>query len=60
MNEWISVEDALPDTCTYYLCLTDAGWCNYDVLEWFDGWLDCLDAPTQKVTHWMPLPEPPK
>ena len=54
-QEWISVKDRLPDKHTDVLvCQT-----NGKVLK---GWLGSADrwfAPGI-VTHWMPLPQPPK
>ena len=64
VQEWISVEDRLPEekvNCIVHYkhayCDTDGYWaigfCCYDGEKFkFD--------PAYKVTHWMPLPEPPK
>lgn len=67
---WISVEERLPkEEAEIYWCYTNMGimcecrWTNnrFGVGEsdkW--GW-NIMDVPQyQKVTHWMPLPEPPK
>ena len=67
---WISVEERLPsEELCFYLCYTDEGviveclWTNnkYGLGpfgEW--GWR-LMDVPQhQRVTHWMPLPKPPK
>lgn len=70
---WIPVTERLPESVRKsYLCLTDTGyhcearWTNnvYGVWtssmdnEW--GW-SIADVPQfRKITHWMPLPEPPK
>lgn len=71
VNRCISVKDALPDTDGEYLVYTnhyevveyDAklhqfGYTDeykdeqgYDVVEWYE---------VHNVTHWMPLPKPPK
>ena len=67
VQEWISVKDRQPNNKGCYL-LT--------VKHWFDGepvvreaywngkdWFSCDDRRykiTPRVTHWMPLPEPPK
>lgn len=64
-NEWISVKDRLPERRGRYIVAV----CNYigkiDVFDlWFDypeWYIDEDDDLYQfEVTHWMPLPEPPK
>lgn len=68
MGEWISVKDRLPDRTERVLCacwdyVTKSYWHE---LLWFENgnWWKSLatyDANYNKhVTHWMPLPEPPK
>ena len=65
VQEWISVKDRLPENDQWVLCfMKDKSfgtfrvfqW-NYIDWQWNDGneWFDEKD-----VTHWMPLPEPPK
>ena len=60
--EWISVDDRLPEIGRDYLvtdgivCMvaafrTQAGIWDFWTIKWWD---------TSDVTHWMPLPEPPK
>lgn len=65
--EWISVKDRLPEDSDEFLCyvsiLDDMGVKVYDIriLEYFSGakiW--SCDGTIAIVTHWMPLPEPPK
>lgn len=65
MSEWISVEDRYPDDDSGYRVLVLA---NDIVSEWVEiahynkrNWImrGGLDYPSI-VTHWMPLPEPPK
>lgn len=60
-QQWISVEDRLPEEETEVLCYLGNALGKGIVVafrrhgDWyFDGW----KCPT--VTHWMPLPEPPK
>ena len=61
MTEWISVEDRLPvDTET--VLITHRGGVSFG---WFNGvyWergAATKHKPIKTVTHWMPLPEPPK
>lgn len=53
-NKWISVEDGLPVETYQVLTIDDTGWIEIDALgneEWMSY---------RNVTHWMPLPEPPK
>ena len=69
MNEWISVNDRLPEPETSVLVAFDDGevWCLWQ------NWTNCepddcplyysIDPYTGEyhtVTHWMPMPEPPK
>lgn len=62
--EWISVEDRLPEDgtrnlVTRYDFVTNTPF--YDLL-WLDNgeWWNRQYAGDYAVTHWMPLPEPPK
>lgn len=64
-SKWISVEERLPDIDTEVLIYTNEGLYNaaqYSGGERFwtlernpDCWVTALG-----VTHWMPMPEPPK
>jgi hypothetical protein len=66
--EWISVKDRLPNN-VYDVLVIGKGW---DDMEWHriyfleDGEWYTQDAELvsrmsqSKITHWMPLPEPPK
>ena len=72
-KRWIPVTERLPESVRKsYLCLTDTGyhcevrWTNNVYGLWTSsmdnkwGW-SIADVPQYcKVTHWMPLPEPPK
>ena len=64
VQEWISVDDRLPEekvNCIVHYkhayCDNDGYWtigiCFYDGEKFQMHW-------AYKVTHWMPLPEPPK
>lgn len=65
MNEWINIDEKLPDDDQYII-----GYCqNYPVnfvsMVRFEKqknshyfWNDALDQKAN-VTHWMPLPDPP-
>ena len=56
---WISVEERLPEREGYYLTSTIKGVIRIGA---FFGYYASGDRPQFKydVTHWMPLPEPPK
>ena len=68
MSEWISVENGLPDEQGYYNVVTKTGvvleaWWFIDAKEWvFPNYSDGKEVEEHNppVTHWMPLPEPPK
>lgn len=61
-QEWISIEDELPEKWRYVLALDE-----YDEESWKPciayiddkGWV-AGGIVGCKITHWMPLPEPPK
>ena len=48
-QEWISVDERLPDRDTQALVVYADGYMMLDYMPFDDG-----------VTHWMPLPMPPK
>ena len=56
-HEWVSVKDRQPcvQECRYLICLNDG---FIATAIWDNGWNLWADA--GEVTHWMPLPEPPK
>ena len=59
MSEWISVKDKLPPTAGHYLVIAD--WMGVIEKGEFNGkdkWH--IHNHLFDVTHWMPLPEPPK
>ena len=71
MSEWISVKERLPEQPGVFLVITKAG--NQSV-QWFhmldknipvETYKDtlryfCDVSQHEKITHWMPLPPPPK
>lgn len=65
--QWIPVTERLPCmsdevlVCTEDYGKTGLGFVTVAVLDW-TGWLDAWERKTYltAVTHWMPLPEPPK
>ena len=65
---WISVEDELPETwkpvLVTYISYND-GEPLADMCAFIDGsgewtWNDNAELAKVPITHWMPLPEPPK
>ena len=57
--EWISINDRLPNSPGHYLAVAD--WMGVVEKAEFDGtsqWNVSFGG--SSVTHWMPLPEPPK
>lgn len=70
--EWISVEERLPDVCGMpVLMVAENEYGQTNVVKGFTGYTCPIDFCTNeieyysiwhawKVTHWMPLPEPPK
>lgn len=62
VQEWISVKDKLPENVKEGLLIAlrwgavDIGWCEDG--RWGSQFVD--EYEDGEVTHWMPLPEPPK
>ena len=65
-QEWISVEERLPEENGQYLtcvCVSHPAFENLttiDVVSYGKSHGFYLYNETENVTHWMPLPEPPK
>ena len=63
-SEWISVDDRLPEESRQYLTWHGFYYGIHDYSVEKQGWniLYCEDRETEvkTVTHWKPLPEPPK
>ena len=61
--EWISVEDKLPEEYQQVLAYYYG---DVYVLAYYDGGFKDFDEqgypdePFEDISHWMPLPEPPK
>ena len=61
VNHWISVKDRLPENDNDVLvydtdCGIVIGWYDKEIGDFAADFISPLDA----VTHWIPLPEPPK
>ena len=52
-NEWVSVEERLPEPTYCVLVYTTDYSIEVDALDSDGEWM------SYEVTHWMPLPEPP-
>lgn len=55
LPKWIPVTERLPDKPGIYAVWTAKGFGNHLSTSYFDG-----DSWSLRITHWMPLPEPPK
>lgn len=64
VQKWISVDDRLPEETINCIVHYQHAYCDNDDY-WAIGFC-CYDGekfqlgPAYKVTHWMPLPQPPK
>ena len=62
--EWISVKESLPEKRKIIQVYGKTAYLNieYQTSGYFDnGWFDWSgDDMENTVTHWMPLPQPPK
>lgn len=58
VQEWISVKDRLPEENTTVIVATDDG-IVFQCLYSYDGW-DLWDDNDVNITHWQPMPQPPK
>ena len=59
VQEWISVKDRLPKDDEIVIICTDKNFIYAGELIG-DTWFLDNDSWTATVTHWMPLPQPPK
>ncbi|EGE0309533.1 DUF551 domain-containing protein [Escherichia coli] len=68
-DSWISCSERMPNDKQYVWCWGKSyGWTEYDTFEGYYDWsrnkwwavTDNGEEPASKVTHWMPLPEPPQ
>ena len=58
-RQWVSVKDRLPDPNNVVLTIDKLGFFYMDRVNKNGKW-DEQDSSFNPVTHWMPLPEPPK
>ncbi len=61
MSNWISVKERLPEDDGYYLTFTTEHTCEVYRYDGDGEWVtDYDDTANHDITHWQPLPEPPK
>ena len=60
VQEWISVKDRLPDMYQNVLAIRADGKIVVDAIGSLEIWYKQMDIVGKPVTHWMPLPQPPK
>ena len=58
VQRWIPVTERLPEENTAVIVATDRG-DAFQCLYAYDGW-DLWEGHIINITHWMPLPDPPK
>lgn len=57
VQEWVSVDDRLPEQGEEAICIAaDGDMMIGKYTEW--GWM--FPCYFEEITHWMPLPQPPK
>ena len=65
VQKWISVKDRLPDDIGYYLVVYRDKYNGISSIA-LDNYVKCgagewwANEFTHNITHWMPIPEPPK
>lgn len=59
-NEWVSVEERLPAPTERLVLVYDCTGVNMAWYSYAMGWKYRTGLPGVEITHWMPLPEPPK
>lgn len=60
---WISVEDKLPPLGQMVIVYREYAWGDVKVEQGcrdLNGWWRVYGTRTKRITHWMPLPQPPK
>lgn len=59
-DKWISVKDSQPKHHTPVLAFCDNGDMIFGFMDFYKHWAEIGSEIPYAVTHWMPLPEPPK
>ncbi len=63
MSKWINAKDRLPEAFWPVIVCREKGKGEYVVEQGYKDvgdWWKVYGTRTKHVTHWMPLPEPPK
>ena len=60
VQEWISVTERLPEMWQNVLAVRTDGKFRFDFIGSLNVWYEDVNFVGYPVTHWMPLPEPPK
>ena len=58
--KWISVEERLPEMYKNVLVIRTDGKIRLDAIGSLSVWYEEVWHTGNPITHWMPLPEPPK
>jgi hypothetical protein len=56
---WIPVSERLPEVLSMVLVWSQSNGLHLASLDSYRQWRDADENPGKKITHWMPLPEPP-
>lgn len=59
-GKWVSVEERLPVANERVIVARGGDKVEQGIFLGVNGWWKVYGTNTKKVTHWMPLPEPPK
>lgn len=59
-DKWIDVMDRQPKHHTPVLAFCDNGDTIFGFMDFYKHWAEVGSEIPYAVTHWMPLPEPPK
>ena len=60
IQKWIPVTERLPESQQKVIVCRKNGKVEQGVYLGVNGWWKVYGTNTKAVTHWMPLPEPPK
>ena len=59
-DKWISAKDRQPKHHTPVLAFCNNGDTIFGFMDFYKHWAEVGSEIPYEVTHWMPLPEPPK